>query len=216
MSGLANDCITAPDAGVTRMLGQPDPQATIFDRDQLYLEHVGERTLYGFLARHRHELFCDKDFAELYDAKRGRPSVPPSLLCVALLLQPMRGARTPRPVTGPPMTSAGRWRLAPGTRRNRSPRARCGCSAPTCCSMRRLVCRRAQPGGGKEVGLPAVALPVAGGRRQRLHPGPGSGQGHLQLDRGQDRERGPANANAPRLDSARTGAQRARRSGHVE
>jgi hypothetical protein len=61
MSGLANDCITAPDAGVTPMLGQRDPQATIFDGDQLYLEHVGERTLYGFLARHRHELFCDKE-----------------------------------------------------------------------------------------------------------------------------------------------------------
>jgi len=69
------------------MLGQRDPQATIFDGDQLYLEHVGERTLYGYLARHRHELFRDEDFAELYDAKLGRPSVPPSLLCVALLLQ---------------------------------------------------------------------------------------------------------------------------------
>jgi hypothetical protein len=69
------------------MLGQRDPQATIFDGDQLYLEHVGERTLYGYLARHRHELFRDEDFAELYDAKLGRPSVPPSLLCLALLLQ---------------------------------------------------------------------------------------------------------------------------------
>ncbi|HEX4621189.1 MAG TPA: IS1182 family transposase [Myxococcaceae bacterium] len=69
------------------MLGQRDPQATIFDGDQLYLEHVGERTLYGYLARHRHELFRDADFAELYDAKLGRPSVPPSLLCLALLLQ---------------------------------------------------------------------------------------------------------------------------------
>jgi hypothetical protein len=69
------------------MLGQRDAQATIFDGDQLYLEHVGERTLYGYLARHRHELFRDEDFAELYDAKLGRPSVPPSLLCVALLLQ---------------------------------------------------------------------------------------------------------------------------------
>ena len=69
------------------MLGQRDPQATIFDGDQLYLEHVGERTLYGYLARYRHEMFRDEDFAELYDAKLGRPSVPPSLLCLALLLQ---------------------------------------------------------------------------------------------------------------------------------
>ena len=56
------------------MLGQRDPQATIFDGDQLYLEHVGERTLYGYLARHRHELFHDEDFAALYDAKLGRPT----------------------------------------------------------------------------------------------------------------------------------------------
>lgn len=87
MSGLANDHIITPDVGVTPMLGQRDPQATIFDGDQLYLEHVGERTLYGYLARHRHELFRDEDFAELYHAELGRPSVPPSLLCVALLLQ---------------------------------------------------------------------------------------------------------------------------------
>jgi Transposase DDE domain/Transposase domain (DUF772) len=87
MRVLANSRIITPDAGVTPMLGQRDVQATIFDGDQLYLEHVGERTLYGYLARHRHELFRDEDFAALYHAELGRPSVPPSLLCVALLLQ---------------------------------------------------------------------------------------------------------------------------------
>src|SRR5260221_7375321 len=69
------------------MLGRRDPQATIFDSDQKYLEHVGERSFYGYLAQHQHELFRDEDFAELYHAKLGRPSVPPSMLCCALLLQ---------------------------------------------------------------------------------------------------------------------------------
>ena len=69
------------------MLGQRDPQATIFDGDQLYLEHVGSRTFYSYLAQHRHELFHDEDFAELYHERLGRPSVAPSLLCVGLLLQ---------------------------------------------------------------------------------------------------------------------------------
>lgn len=69
------------------MLGKRDPQATIFDSDQKYLEHVGERSFYGYLAGHRHELFRDEDFAGLYHAKLGRPSVAPSLLCAALLLQ---------------------------------------------------------------------------------------------------------------------------------
>src|SRR5215470_167881 len=87
MKGLASDRIITSDAGVTPMLGQRDPQATIFDGDQLYLEHVGGRTLYGYLAQNRHQLFHDEDFAELYHAELGRPSVPPSLLCLALLLQ---------------------------------------------------------------------------------------------------------------------------------
>jgi len=87
MKGLANIRIISPDVGVPSMLGQRDSQATIFDGDQLYLEHVGDRTFYGYLARHRHELFHDEDFAVLYSPDIGRPSVPPSLLCVALLLQ---------------------------------------------------------------------------------------------------------------------------------
>jgi len=69
------------------VLGRCAPQTSIFDGDQQYLEHVGERNLYGFLARHRHELFHDEDFAALYSTDNGRPSVPPSLLCTALVLQ---------------------------------------------------------------------------------------------------------------------------------
>jgi hypothetical protein len=69
------------------MLGQRDPQTDLFDGDQLYLEHVGAKTFYGYLAQHRHELFRDADFAVLYHDKLGRPSVPPSLLCLAVLLQ---------------------------------------------------------------------------------------------------------------------------------
>ncbi|MFH0805095.1 MAG: IS1182 family transposase [Patescibacteria group bacterium] len=48
---------------------------------------MGEDTFYGFLARHRHELFQDDDFVALYTQNNGRTSVPPSLLAVALLLQ---------------------------------------------------------------------------------------------------------------------------------
>jgi len=48
---------------------------------------VGEVTFYGFLAKHRDELFRDEDFAEFYSSDWGRPSVPPSLLAAALLLQ---------------------------------------------------------------------------------------------------------------------------------
>ena len=60
------------------MLGRRSPQASIFDGDQIYLDHVGRNTFYAFLAREGHDLFKDEDFAQLYDQRLGRPSVPPS------------------------------------------------------------------------------------------------------------------------------------------
>jgi hypothetical protein len=62
-------------------------QRGMFEADHLYLDFVGEDTFYGFLARHRPELFRDEDFAMLYCRDNGRNSVPPSLLATALLLQ---------------------------------------------------------------------------------------------------------------------------------
>ena len=69
------------------MVGRVDPQRSLFGCDSQYLKFVGEGTFYGFLARHRQELFRDDDFAALYTQNNGRMSVPPSLLAVALLLQ---------------------------------------------------------------------------------------------------------------------------------
>jgi hypothetical protein len=59
---------------------------TIGEADHLYLDFVGPDTFYGFLARHRSELFRDEDFAILYCRDNGRNSVPPSLLATTLLL----------------------------------------------------------------------------------------------------------------------------------
>src|SRR5215470_2000928 len=69
------------------VLGRRNPQSSIFDGDQICLDHVGRNTFYAFLARERHRLFRDEDFAGLYHERWGRPSVPPSTLCVALVLQ---------------------------------------------------------------------------------------------------------------------------------
>jgi hypothetical protein len=70
------------------MLGrQSDPDGG----NHPYLDHVGRDSFYGFLALHREELFCDEDFADLYCPDNGRPSVPPSLLATALLLQAYEG-----------------------------------------------------------------------------------------------------------------------------
>jgi Transposase DDE domain/Transposase domain (DUF772) len=73
------------------MLGKRSPQQGMFEADTLYGEFVGRRTFYGYLASQRYELFRDADFAELYCRDNGRPSVPPSLLATALVLQTFDG-----------------------------------------------------------------------------------------------------------------------------
>lgn len=69
------------------MLGERSPQKGLFEADSLYLEFVGRDSFYGFLASLRGQLFRDEDFAGLYRQDWGRPSVPPSLLATALVLQ---------------------------------------------------------------------------------------------------------------------------------
>lgn len=69
------------------MLGRRSPQRELYRPDHVYLEHVGPDSFYGLLARRGMELFRDRDFEDLYSTKRGRPSVPPSQLCVLLVLQ---------------------------------------------------------------------------------------------------------------------------------
>src|SRR5450759_4641458 len=73
------------------MLGQRSAQRGLFEADTLFVDFVGRRNFYGFLAMQRDELFRDEDFAELYCRNNGRPSVPPSLLATALVLQTYDG-----------------------------------------------------------------------------------------------------------------------------
>jgi hypothetical protein len=73
---------------VLAMLGR---QSDLDGGDHPYLDHVRRDSFYGFLASHREELFSDADFADLYCPDNGRPSVPPSLLATALLLQAYEG-----------------------------------------------------------------------------------------------------------------------------
>ena len=69
------------------MLGKRGDQRGLFEADNQYLESVGKESFYAFLASQRGVLLRDEDFADLYKEKNGRPSVPPSLLATALLLQ---------------------------------------------------------------------------------------------------------------------------------
>src|SRR5437667_6004625 len=73
------------------MLGERSAQRGLFEADTMFADFVGRRNFYGFLASQRDELFRDEDFAALYCSNNGRPSVPPSLLAVALVLQTYDG-----------------------------------------------------------------------------------------------------------------------------
>ena len=69
------------------MLGTRPAQRGLLEADTMYGDFVGRKTFYGFLAAQRDELFHDDTFAGLYNEKLGRPSVAPSLLATALVLQ---------------------------------------------------------------------------------------------------------------------------------
>src|SRR3954468_19796759 len=73
------------------MLGKRGLQRGLFEADTLYSDFVGRDTFYGWLASQRGTLFRDEDFAQLYVLTPGRPSVPPSLLATALVLQTYDG-----------------------------------------------------------------------------------------------------------------------------
>ena len=104
------------------MLGRRDPQATIFDGDQRYLGHVGEKTFYAYLAQHRHELFRDDDYADLYRLDWGRPSVAPSLLCTALVLQTFNRCSDQEAADSAAYDQ--RWKVALGTGETEKPFAK--------------------------------------------------------------------------------------------
>jgi len=73
------------------MLGKRATEGEEPTTDHPYLDYVGRDSFYGFLAAQQGRLFRDEDFAALYCLDNGRPSVPPSLLATALLLQTYDG-----------------------------------------------------------------------------------------------------------------------------
>jgi hypothetical protein len=74
------------------MLGERDPQRSFFGAvAQLGIELVETMGFYGKLALNSRSLFKDEEFAAAYTLDNGRPSVPPSILAVARLLQHYAG-----------------------------------------------------------------------------------------------------------------------------
>lgn len=73
------------------VLGKTDPQRELLDADEFCGHLVKEDSIFRQMAKLREQLFTDEDFADLYDPKQGRYSVPPSLLANVSLLQAFFG-----------------------------------------------------------------------------------------------------------------------------
>jgi hypothetical protein len=52
---------------------------------------LGEGSVHAFLAEHRHRLFPDEMFADLFPSGRGRPSVPADVVATVMVLQALEG-----------------------------------------------------------------------------------------------------------------------------
>lgn len=59
----------------------------LLDAEALVGHLVPDGSMFGFLAAHRQDLFCDKEFEDLFPSGRGRPSIPASVMASILVLQ---------------------------------------------------------------------------------------------------------------------------------
>ena len=58
------------------MQGRSDPDQQLLDASAMCRHLVADDSVCAFLADHRHQLFPDEMFADLFPSGRGRPSVP--------------------------------------------------------------------------------------------------------------------------------------------
>ena len=71
--------------------GKSNPDRQMLDAAAFCRGLVEESSICAFLADHRHELFKDEDFADLFPSGRGRPSIPVDVVCSVMVLQALEG-----------------------------------------------------------------------------------------------------------------------------
>jgi Transposase DDE domain/Transposase domain (DUF772) len=103
------------------MLGKRGPQRGLFEADTASGAFVGRDSFYGWLASQRGELFRDEQCAGQYVLDNGRPSVPPSRLAVALVLQTYEGVSDDEAKQRADYDL--RWKVALGVELDARPRA---------------------------------------------------------------------------------------------
>ncbi|MDP9386456.1 MAG: IS1182 family transposase [Actinomycetota bacterium] len=73
------------------MQGKSDPNRVLLDAAALCRQLVPDGSVEAFLADHRHRLFPDEAFADLFPSGRGRPSIPADVIATAMVLQALEG-----------------------------------------------------------------------------------------------------------------------------
>jgi transposase len=95
------------------MLATRSARVGMFDAAVL-ARPLPEGSFYALLAEHGHRIVRDEDFAECYSSSRGRPSIPPSLLALVMLLQHRTGLSDEQAMEAVKWDL--RWKIALGLR----------------------------------------------------------------------------------------------------
>ena len=73
------------------MQGRSESNPELLDAAALCRQLVPEGSVEAFLADHRHELFPDEMFSDLFPSDRGRPSIPADVVASVMVLQALEG-----------------------------------------------------------------------------------------------------------------------------
>jgi IS5 family transposase len=95
-----------------RVQGRSDEQRELLDAESVAGHLLKSGSVFGFLAAHRHALFPDEMFADLFPTGRGRPSVPADVMAAVITLQALHGLSDSE--TADAVTFDLRWKAACG------------------------------------------------------------------------------------------------------
>ena len=94
------------------MQGESSPQRDVLDVESLAGHLLPAGSVFRFLAEHRHRLFPDALFADLFPSGRGRPSIPGEVIASVIVLQALNGLSDREAVEA--LTFDLRWKAACG------------------------------------------------------------------------------------------------------
>jgi IS5 family transposase len=92
--------------------GRSDPNRELLDAAALVGHLVRPGTVYALLAEHRHRIFADVLFADLFTSGRGRPSVPAEVIATVMILQSLEGLSDRDAIEA--LRADLRWKVAAG------------------------------------------------------------------------------------------------------